>query len=243
MSKALSIDLRVRVLAVVAAGATHREAGERFGVSAASVSRWRNRERDQGDPGPKALGGDRRSGRIEAHKTVVMAALGPERDASIEEVRQSLAGQGLVFGFGRSSVSSSATRSRAKKDRACDRAGPSGCPEATRGLVRSSTRSRPGSPRLRRRDLGLDQYGPSPRPLPTRRAAQGRGSARPLEKPRPSSGRSRCAASSPPSSSTGRSTATPSRLMSPRGSSPSFAPATSSSWTISPATRGQECAR
>ena len=100
MSKALSIDLRVRVLAVVAAGATHREAGERFGVSAASVSRWRNRERDQGDPGPKALGGDRRSGRIEAHKTVVMAALGPERDASIEEVRQSLAGQGLVFGFG-----------------------------------------------------------------------------------------------------------------------------------------------
>lgn len=38
MSKALSVDLRERVLAAVANGA-HREVAERFGVSAASVSR------------------------------------------------------------------------------------------------------------------------------------------------------------------------------------------------------------
>jgi transposase len=100
MSRALSIDLRVRVLAAVAAGATHREAGERFGVSAASVSRWRKREREQGDPRPGRLGGDRRSVRIEAHHDAVMAALGPDRDATIEEVRASLTSQGLVFGFG-----------------------------------------------------------------------------------------------------------------------------------------------
>ena len=50
MSKALSIDLRVRVLAAVGAGATHREAAERFGVSAASVSRWRKRERERAIP-------------------------------------------------------------------------------------------------------------------------------------------------------------------------------------------------
>lgn len=37
----LSIDLRSRVLAAVAVGTTHREAASRFGVSAASVSRWR----------------------------------------------------------------------------------------------------------------------------------------------------------------------------------------------------------
>jgi len=36
MSKALSLDLRTRVLSAVHAGATHREAAERFGVSAAS---------------------------------------------------------------------------------------------------------------------------------------------------------------------------------------------------------------
>jgi transposase len=49
MSMALSVDLRVRVLAAVADGLSHRQAGERFGVSAASVSRWRKREREQGD--------------------------------------------------------------------------------------------------------------------------------------------------------------------------------------------------
>lgn len=102
MSRALSVDLRVRVrvLGAVAAGATHREAADRFGVSAASVSRWRKRERNEGDPSPKALGGDRRSDRIKAHHEAVMAALGPGRDATIEEVRASLAKQGLVFGFG-----------------------------------------------------------------------------------------------------------------------------------------------
>ena len=38
MSKALSLDLRERVVAAVLDGATHREAAVRFGVSAASVS-------------------------------------------------------------------------------------------------------------------------------------------------------------------------------------------------------------
>jgi transposase len=55
MSRALSVDLRVRVLGAVAAGATHREAADRFGVSAASLSPWRKRERDQGDPRPRRL--------------------------------------------------------------------------------------------------------------------------------------------------------------------------------------------
>ena len=100
MSKSLSVDLLVRVLGAVAAGATHREAADRFGVSAASVSRWRKRERELGDPRPQALGGDRRSNRIEAYREAVMTALGPDRDATIEEVRASLTQQVLVFGFG-----------------------------------------------------------------------------------------------------------------------------------------------
>ncbi len=100
MSKALSVDLRVRVLAAVAAGASHREAGERFGVSAASVSRWRTLERQQGDARPKALGGDRRSSRVDAHHEAIMASLGPQKDATIEEIRRSLAARGLFFGFG-----------------------------------------------------------------------------------------------------------------------------------------------
>ena len=125
MSKALSVDLRVRVLAAVRAMATHREAADRFGVSAASVSRWRTRERNQGDARPKALGGDRRSGRIEAHHEAVIAALGPDRDATLQEVRRDLGARGLTFGSARSSASSRVTPSRVKKDRARRGAGSS----------------------------------------------------------------------------------------------------------------------
>ena len=67
MSKALSVDLRVRVLSAVAAGATHREAAERFGVSAASASRWAARLRQEGHMAPKPSGGDHASHRVEAH--------------------------------------------------------------------------------------------------------------------------------------------------------------------------------
>jgi transposase len=100
MSKALSVDLRERAVAAVRAGATHREAAERFGVSAASVSRWQALERDRGDVHPKALGGDRKSGRIDAHEAAIVEALGPEADRSIEEVRQVLRERSLIFSFG-----------------------------------------------------------------------------------------------------------------------------------------------
>ena len=100
MSRALSVDLRVRVLAAVASGLTHRQAGERFGVGAASVSRWRKLEREQGDPKPKALGGDRRSGRIEAHGATILGLLEETPDVTLEELRLRLAERGLVFGDG-----------------------------------------------------------------------------------------------------------------------------------------------
>ena len=100
MSKALSMDLRVRVLAAVSQGLSHRAAATRFEISAASISRWRKRERKKGDARPRALGGDRRSARIDAHMTSILEAFGPDKDAALEEVRHRLAEQGLFFGFG-----------------------------------------------------------------------------------------------------------------------------------------------
>lgn len=100
MSKALSLDLRVRVLAAVAAGMSHRAAGERFGVSAASVSRWRAREREQGDPRPKALGGDRRSRHVEAHADPILALLADAPDRTLAEMRAALAERGVQIGYG-----------------------------------------------------------------------------------------------------------------------------------------------
>ena len=88
MSKALSVDLRVRVFAAVAGGLSHRQAGERFGVSAASVSRWRRREREQGDCRPLALGGDRRSHGIERHaETILGIAAANDRDITLAEIK------------------------------------------------------------------------------------------------------------------------------------------------------------
>lgn len=100
MSKALSLDLRHRVLAAVAAGASHRAAAARFGVSAASVSRWRTLERMQGDARPGPLGGDRRSGRVEAQAGLILRLLGGTPDITTEELRRALAEQGHRFGSG-----------------------------------------------------------------------------------------------------------------------------------------------
>ncbi|OLP59586.1 transposase [Xaviernesmea oryzae] len=96
MSKALSIDLRIRVLAAVEGGASHREAAERFGVSAASVSRWRSLQLRQGNVRPGPLGGDRSSHKIEAHADLIMAWLGEHRDGTLFELRDTLAAQGII---------------------------------------------------------------------------------------------------------------------------------------------------
>jgi transposase len=100
MSKALSVDLRSRVVSAVADGASHREAAARFGVSAASVSRWRRLEREKGDVRPGPLGGDRRSGRIEAQAELVLGLLAATPDITVEEMRAALATRGHAFGYG-----------------------------------------------------------------------------------------------------------------------------------------------
>ena len=60
----------------VAEGASCRAAAARFGVSASSAIRWCARLRETGSVVPGALGGDRRSGRIEAHAPQILAAGG-----------------------------------------------------------------------------------------------------------------------------------------------------------------------
>ena len=82
MSKALSVDLRTRVLAAVSEGPSHRDAAARFGVSAASVSRWRALVRTQGDARPGPLGGERRSGRVEALADLILRLLAASRGAT-----------------------------------------------------------------------------------------------------------------------------------------------------------------
>ena len=101
MSMALSLDLWRLVLAAVdEEGLTHRQAAARFRVSAASVSRWRALERETGDLRPGPLGGDRRSGRIEAQADLVLALLAETPDITVEELRLALVERGHGFGYG-----------------------------------------------------------------------------------------------------------------------------------------------
>jgi transposase len=100
MSKALSLDLRTRVLAAIGGGLSCRRAAERFGVSASSAIRWRAREREQGDARPKALGGDRRSGRVEAHAELISSLVDETPDITLDELRTALAERGLSVGYG-----------------------------------------------------------------------------------------------------------------------------------------------
>jgi transposase len=100
MSTPLSLDLRVRVLAAVASGLSHREVSKRFNVSAASVSRWRALERDQGSARAKQMGGDQRSQHIEAHGDLILSLYEATPDISLQELRAALAEQGVAVGYG-----------------------------------------------------------------------------------------------------------------------------------------------
>jgi hypothetical protein len=135
MADPLSLDLRERVLGAIAAGSSGRQAALRFGVSAASVSRWRALERDQGDAKPKAMGGDRRSRRIEAHADLILALVEKTKDMTLEELRVILVGRGSRSAMGRCGGSSTGVATQSKKDRARERAGAGGCHEASPGLV------------------------------------------------------------------------------------------------------------
>ncbi len=99
MTRALSIDLRERVVAVIDGGLSRRQAAARFGVSVSSAIRWHALARRTGTATPKRQGGDRRSGRIEAHADVILGAVAKRSDITLAELRDLLAGQGVSVGI------------------------------------------------------------------------------------------------------------------------------------------------
>ena len=97
MAKALSMDLRERVVTAVDEGMSRRQAAERFGVSASSAIRWCQLRRDTGEARPSPQGGDRRSQRIEAEAVRILSLVKETPDITLEEIKGELAEQGLVF--------------------------------------------------------------------------------------------------------------------------------------------------
>ena len=90
MTRALSLDIRERVVLAVEGGLSRRSAAKRFGVAVSTAIKWLDRWRRTGDVGPRPQGGDRRSQRIEAHSEEILALIDKKADITLGEIAEHL---------------------------------------------------------------------------------------------------------------------------------------------------------
>ena len=90
MAKALSVDLRQRVVEAVESGSSCRAAAARFGVGVSSAIRWVSRARTRGDLTPDKRGGNHRSHRIDAHRDLIFSWIEATPDLTLAEVAERL---------------------------------------------------------------------------------------------------------------------------------------------------------
>ena len=100
MGKALSADLRERVIDAIERGASRRGAAAHYGVSTSSAIRWYAEFKETGRTAPFPQGGDRRSHRIDAHAAFIRSLVEETPDITLEEVQEALDGRGAHFGIG-----------------------------------------------------------------------------------------------------------------------------------------------
>lgn len=100
MARTLSQDLRDRVVAAINSGMSCRAAAAHFGVSASSAIRWRQRALEHGQAVARPRGGDRHSGKIEAHGGFIRALIAEQGDMTLAEVQARLSERGTSVGIG-----------------------------------------------------------------------------------------------------------------------------------------------
>ena len=93
MARTLSEDLRSRLITAVKGGMSRRAAADRFGVAAASAIRWVRDWHATGATCAKTKGGDLRSHRIEAYRSIILAAVEAEVDITLAELSAMLRDQ------------------------------------------------------------------------------------------------------------------------------------------------------
>jgi transposase len=94
MARALSVDLRDRVVAAIVGGLSRRQAAVRFGVSAASAVRWQQLASQHGTPAPQ------QQGKIEAHAGLILDAYEATPDITLAELQALLADHGTQVALG-----------------------------------------------------------------------------------------------------------------------------------------------
>ena len=90
MTRALSDDLRHRLVAAVDGGMSRRSAAKRFGIAASTAIKWVGQWRRTGDVRPRRQGGDHRSQRIESHAEEILALVGETPDITLGEIAEHL---------------------------------------------------------------------------------------------------------------------------------------------------------
>ena len=98
MARALSCDLRQRVVEAINQGLSRRQAAARFGVSPSSAIRWAQMSCATGDVTPKTQGGDRRSGKIEDQADFILEQVAKTPDITLGELRAKLDEHGVSVG-------------------------------------------------------------------------------------------------------------------------------------------------
>ncbi|CDX11429.1 transposase (fragment) [Mesorhizobium plurifarium] len=135
MARALSEDLRSRVLKASDGGMSARQAAARFGVGISSAIRWIARAK-LGERTPRPQGW-RRASSLDAHEAFIVGLIEARKDITLDEMVERLAVEVSVR-IGRSALSAWLGKRgwTFKKVRTCTGADPSGCPEAPPRLVR-----------------------------------------------------------------------------------------------------------
>ena len=90
MSRALSKDLRRRLIVAVENGMSRRSAAKRFGVGPSTAIRWVHQWFQEGHFEPARQGGDNRSHRMEVHADEVLALIDATPDITLAELAEHL---------------------------------------------------------------------------------------------------------------------------------------------------------
>lgn len=99
MTRALSTDLRDRVVAALADGASCREAAKAFSVSVASVVRWSQLHRATGSTAPRPPGARRRPVLL-PQRDWLLARVAAAPDLTLRALQAELAERGVAASYG-----------------------------------------------------------------------------------------------------------------------------------------------
>ena len=114
MARPLSKDIRERVVAALAGGASTRAVAARFGVAVSSVVKWSQRYRATGSVAPGKMGGHRKAVLV-PHRAFIMERLRQTPHLTLHALKDELAARGVKISHNRSGCSCVARDCASKK--------------------------------------------------------------------------------------------------------------------------------